>query len=207
MHNLLLPFLLFTLISFFSATSVTAEDMITLRLPQQVIARAVDAVLPYKIDTSSKSISGDITIVSITEIVLDDGLLTCHLHLKGDDLAVTTEIAGHKIRLDVGSTEIDFTTDAAVRFDSKQQILFIRPLVRDLSSGGAGSTADIGQAIVALFNGQEFPVQMQKLEPLLAYTGTKEIKINSRIAYIAAIPKAIQIGLTPMISSRKLTKK
>jgi hypothetical protein len=207
MYRTLLIFLLFSFISFSQAGPARAEDMITLRLPQQVITRAVEAVLPYKIDNISKSVSGNITIVRISDIELDDGMLTCHLHLKGENLAVKTEIAGHKIRLNVGSTEIDFTTDAEVRFDNRQQTLFIKPVVRNLTSGQAGPQADIGQAVVALFNGQEFPVKMQELEPLLADTGTKVIEINSRIAYIAAIPQAIQIGLTPVITSRKMTKK
>lgn len=182
--------------------AANSQEMITLRLPQQIISDAVTALLPYKIDTNSKNISGDITIISISEIELTKDLLTCRLNLAGNDLALSTELAGHKIKLNVGSTEIDFKTDAAIRFDTKQQILYVKPQVRELKSGNNGK-ADIGQALVALFHGQEFPIQMQKLEPLVAKTGTKEIIINSQIAKIKAIPQAIKIGLIPIITAKE----
>lgn len=201
MRKLFITFLLSVVTALVALSTANAQEMITLRLPQQILSQAVTAFLPYKIETNSKTISGDITIVNISEIALAENLLTCRLHITGDNLALSTEIAGHKIKLNVGSTEIDFTTDAAIRFSPKEQVLYIKPLVREIG-GGAGAQADIGQALVALFHGQEFPIEMQKIEPLIARTGTKEITVNSRIAKIAAVPKAIHIGLIPIITSK-----
>lgn len=203
MHKIILCFLFV----FFSAISplshcANAQEMITLMLPQQIISQAITALMPYSIDTQSESISGDITIVNISEIELSEDLLTCRLHIAGNNLAISTELAGHKIKLNVGSTEIDFTTDAAIRFDETQQILYVKPQVRNLQGGNNGK-ADIGQALVALFHGQEFPVQMQKIEPLVAKSGAKEITINSRIARIKAVPQAIKIGLVPVITTNR----
>ncbi len=198
---MILLFSLITAIAPFAHTA-NSQEMITLRLPQQIISEAVTALLPYKIDTNSKNISGDITIINISEIELTNDILTCRLHLAGNDLAISTELAGHKIKLNVGSTEIEFKTDAAIRFDRKEQILYVKPQVRQLTSGTNGK-ADIGQALVALFHGQEFPIQMQRLEPLVAKTGAKKITINSRIVQIKAVPQAIKIGLIPVITTNK----
>ncbi len=163
-----------------------AEDFITLNLPQAVIAKATAAILPLRIDAHSKSIEGDITIINISELQLTDNHLVCRLHLAGTKLAFLTEIAGHEIRLKVGSVEIDFKTDAAIRFDAKKQTLFIKPIVKNVAAGGAGSSADIGQALVAVLNGREFPVTIQELDPLIARTGSKTITINTTIANIEA---------------------
>jgi hypothetical protein len=202
MRKLFLP-LFFTLLALsVSATPVVAKDFITLTLPETVIAKAAAAVLPLRIDAHSKSLEGDITIINISELQLTDNHLACRLHLAGKNLAFLTEIAGHEIRLKVGSVEIDFKTTAEIRFDTKKQILFIKPVIEDVSASGTGSNGDIGQALVALLNGREFPVSLQKLDPLIAKTGAKTITINTTIANIAAKPKFIQLSLVPEISAK-----
>lgn len=180
----------------------TANDIITLNLPETVIAKATTALLPLRIDADSKSIQGDIHIINISELQLTDHHLSCRLHLAGTNLAFLTEIAGHEIKLKVGSVEIDFKTDAAIRFDARKQTLYIKPMVKDVATSGTGSNADIGQALVALLNGREFPITMQDLDPLIARAGSKTITINSTIANIEAKPKSIQLSLFPVITAQ-----
>jgi hypothetical protein len=180
----------------------TAEDFITLNLPETVIAEATAAILPLSIDAHSKSIEGDLRIINISELRLTDDHLACRLHLAGTNLVILTEIAGHEIRLQVGTVEIDFKTEAAIRFDAKQQVLYIRPMVKDVTTSGAASGTDIGQILVALLNDQEFPVAIQDLEPLIARAGSKTITFNSTIADIAAKPQSIQLSLRALVSSR-----
>jgi hypothetical protein len=182
--------------------AAAAEDYITLSLPESVIAKAVQALLPLNIDAHSGSIEGDITIINISSLQLSDDHLSCLLHLAGNNLAFLTEIAGHEIRLKVGSVEVEFKTRAALRFDSKKQTLFVKPMVENLKGKDSGSNADIGQALVSLLNGREFPVNLQKLDPLIARTGTKTVTINNRIADIKVAPKLITLQLTPQISAQ-----
>lgn len=184
------------------ANPAAAEDYITLSLPESVIAKAVQAILPLNIDAHSDSIEGDITIISISGLQLSDNHLSCLLHLAGNNLAFLTEIAGHEIRLKVGSVEVEFKTRAAIRFDSKEQTLYIKPMIENIKDKESGSNADIGQALVALLNGREFPVNLQKMDPLIARTGTKTVTINNRIADIQAAPKLIMLRLTPQISAQ-----
>ncbi|MGW8194551.1 MAG: hypothetical protein ACWGOX_09830 [Desulforhopalus sp.] len=179
-----------------------AEDYITLTLPQSVITKAAKAILPLKIDAHSKSVEGDITIINISDLNLTDNHLACRLHLAGNNLAFLTEIAGHEIRLKVGTVEIDFKANAAIRFDAQQQTLFIKPQVENIPGTTKGGSGDIGQALIALLNGREFPVTLQKLDPLIARTGAKTIIINSRIADIKAAPQIIRLSLAPQISAK-----
>ncbi len=185
-----------------AAKSLMAEEFITLNLPEAVITKAVAAILPLRIDAHSEVIQGDIQIINISELRLTNGHLACRLHLTGTQLALLTEIAGHEIKLQVGSVEIDFKADAAIRFDAKKQILYIKPLVKNVAANAPGSDADIGQALVGLLNGQEFPITMQELDPLIARAGSKTITINSTIADIQARPQAIQLSLRPQVSAR-----
>ena len=189
------------LISATSTPPLAAEDLITINLPETVIAKATAAILPLHIDAHSKSIEGDITIIDISELQLTDNHLACRLHLAGSKLALLTEIAGHEIKLKVGSVEIDFKTDAEIRFDAEKQILFIKPVVNDVSASDTDPNADIGQALIAVLNGREFPVKMQELKPLIARAGSKTITINSTIANIEAKPKSIQLSLRPVVAA------
>lgn len=199
-------FLILFLLSLLTLTAFSspliAEDFITLSLPETVIAKATTAILPLRIDAHSKSIEGDIHIINISELQLTDNHLVCRLHLSGTKLAFLTEIAGHEIRLKVGSVEIDFKTDAAIRFDAKAQTLFIKPLVKEVSASGTGSNADIGQALIAVLNGREFPITMQELDPLIARAGAKTITINTTIANIEAKPKSIQLSLLSSVATQ-----
>ncbi len=190
---------------FFAAVlsgAARAEEFITLNLPQAVITKAAKAVLPLQIDAHSKELEGDITIINISELQLTDSHLACRLHLAGTDLAFLTEIAGHEIRMKVGSVELDFRTDAAIRFDAKQQTLYIKPVVNDVAAGEGGSDADISEALVALLNGREFPVTIQKLDPIIARTGSKTVTINTTIANIEARKNSIQLSLLPAITAQ-----
>jgi hypothetical protein len=199
----LCPLFFFTLVTLAVLTpQAMAKDFITLNLPESVIAKAAATILPLSIDAHSKSIEGDITIINISELQLTENHLACRLQLAGKNLALVTEIAGHEIKLKVGSVEIAFKTNAEIRFDAKKQILFIKPIIEDVTANGTGSNGDIGQALVALLNGREFPVTLQKLDPLIAKTGVKTITINTTIANIAAKPNSIQLSLAPIISAK-----
>ncbi len=199
-YFLSLIFQLLTLVAF--SSPLMAMDFITLNLPETVITKAIAAILPLRIDAHSKSIEGDIDIINISELKLTDNHLACRLHLAGTKLAILAEIAGHEIKLKVGSVEMDFKTDAVIRFDTKKQILYIKPIIKDVAAGNASSSTDIGQALIAVLNGREFPVTMQELDPLIARAGAKTITINTTIANIEAKPKSIQLSLLSSVATK-----
>lgn len=198
MRKLAVSLFLLALLS--GPASALAKDEIILTLPESVIANAAKAILPLKVDANSNSIQGDITIINISNLELTNGHLACNLQLAGNNLAFVTEIAGHEIKLKVGAVEIEFATHAEIRFDAKKQTLFIKPVVKEISSGG--DKGDIGAALVALLNGRDFPVNMKNIDPIIAEAGAKTITINSQIADIAARKDIIELKLVPQISAK-----
>lgn len=203
MYSRLKIFLLTTALLFITVcSSPAAKEPIQLTIPQSVIAEATRALLPMNIDTHSKSVDGDITIINISDLQLTNGHLACRLHLMGNNLALLTEIGGHEIRLKVGSIELDVTANAALRFDAKQQVLYIKPIVKNVQGNGTGPNAEIGKALIAMLNGREFPVELEKFEPLVAQTGVKTVTIDTRIVNIEAKPKLLRLSLQPIITSK-----
>lgn len=179
-----------------------ASDAITLSLPESIITQTTKALLPLRIDANSKILDGDITIINISNLQLTENHLACRLHLAGNNLAFLTEIAGHEIRLKVGSVELDFQTDAALRFDSQKQLLYLKPVVSDMTATGKGANDEIGKAIIALLNGREFPISLKKLEPLVAEAGPKTVTIDTKIEDIKATKDLLVLKLAPVISAR-----
>lgn len=180
---------------------LAAAEPIRLTIPQSVITEVTKNLLPLSIDTHSKSIDGDITIINISNVKLTKGHLACRLHLAGTNLALLTEIAGHDIRLKVGTIELDVTTNAAVRFDTKKQVLYLKPVISNVGAGGSGPNGEIGKALIAMLNGREFPINMQQLDPLVAQAGAKTVTINTQIVNIEAKPEMIQLSLNPVITT------
>jgi len=193
--------LIFLTFSFFLKT-VTANDQITLNLPEKVISQAISAMLPFEIDAHSENMQGKITIINISKLEITDQHLACRLHLAGSNLAFLTEIAGHEIKLKVGSVEIDFKANGALRFDRATQTLYIKPVVTDVAATGDGKNGEIGQALIALLNGREFPVTLQDIDPLIAEVGVKTVTITTRIADIQAKKDHFQFQLIPSITSK-----
>jgi len=196
------PISLVFLTFFLFSWPVLANENITLNLPEKVIDRAITAMLPFDIDAHSKNIQGNITIINISKLEITEQHLSCQLHLAGNNLVFRTEIAGHEIKLKIGSVEIDFNASAALRFDNQKQTLFIKPVVKNVTAKGDKKNGEIGQALIALLNGREFPVTMQKIDPLIAKAGSKIVTISTAIADIQAKKDFLQFQLTPVVTSK-----
>lgn len=202
MNKKILPIYLTLCAFLFAACQAMASGAdISLNLPEKVIAQAITAMLPLDIDANSRNIQGKITIINISKLEISPRHIACQLHLAGSNLVFLTEIAGHEIKLKVGNIEIDFKANSALRFDSAKQTLYIKPVIKDVAANGDGKNGEIGMALITLLNGREFPVTLQKIDPLIAKTGAKTVTISTKIADIQAKQDFLQFQLTPAITS------
>jgi hypothetical protein len=58
-----------------------------------------------------------------------------------------------------------------------------------------------------LLNGQEFPIAMENLQPIVARASNKVLTITTDITGIWIVNGALQFGLAPRISSVPVSKK
>lgn len=177
------------------------NQLITMNLPDAVIAEALKRVLPLTLNSSSSGLEGTITIVGITNFRVKDQQIFCHLDLMGDNLHLVTSVANQDIRLNLGNARADFDCEARIRFDAVREILFIRPTTGDIQSSSALGKGEIAQAIILLVNGREFPVSMQDLKPIMVETSDKVITIRTNIVDIKAVEGALQCSIAPAVST------
>jgi hypothetical protein len=180
--------------------AVPKDKTITLNLPESVLAQAIAEMLPLDIDPASPGLQGSITVSRIDDLKITDQNIFCRLRLSGKKLQILTELAGHQINLKVGEIELNFNCSARLRFDSARQVLYIRLILNDISSPKPSNT-DIGGTLLPLLNNREFPVAIKDLEPLIAQTDVKTVSITMRISDIRAVNGALQLSITPRISS------
>ena len=174
-----------------------AADNIVLSLPESALAQAIAAVTPFSFHSSSNMIQGTITVRGLHNLRLGNNNLRARLDLVGSNLEVITNLAGQQLRMKVGEVALAADVLAELRFDSRRQILFIKPLV-DESQNVVGN--EIGHSLIALLNGREFPLAMQDIKPFVAEIGGKTISITTRVTDIRALPQKLELSLTPKIT-------
>ncbi len=202
MNTIFKTILLFIALLLPVQSPAATTETITLNLPESVLAKAVQAALPLDVDAKSKSLRGTIKIISINNLQLGDKYLSCRLHIAGSNLQIVSELAGHQINLKVGEIELDFDCKARLRFDAATQTLYIRPIVDKMQASQDASQGELGQALISLLNGREFPISMQDMAPLIARTGSKTLIITMKFVNIQARKDMLQFSLLPQVSSK-----
>lgn len=197
--TLLIAVLLFIL----PISPLSADNQsILLRLPEPVVADVISKSLPFSVKPESDSLAGSISVTRIDQLVFQDQALSAALSLNGRDVQLNTSIGGHQIRLNVGNVELDFDVSAQVRFDRQSQTLFIRPLISGLDQQ-TGQNNEAAKLIAALFNDQELPIALDKIQPIITDIGSSKLIIDTLVKDVLLKPGSIDILLTPETSIQK----
>ena len=178
-------------------------ETLTLTIPESVLAEAVRKSLPFLLDTGSDTVEGSIWIQSIENLQLDDQQISGAVTVIGNDILISTSIAGQQLRLKVGTVKLTFNLAADSRFEDASQTLFIKPTVTDLKTEEAQAGDELGVLLIGLFNGREFPLAIDQLQPIIADTGEKKLAIGMRIKNITIARKMLSLHLLPDIRTLK----
>ncbi len=192
----LLLLLLTTTLSF----ATTNRQSISMILPTSIIKEAIAKSLPLDVPIHSKTLLGSIAIDEIKNLQFKENKLSAHITLTGHKLNIVTAIAGHNLRMKIGSLTMGFQCDATTRFDRASQTLFIKPVITNLQSTDESKTS-IASTIALLFNDQEFPLQIKKLQPIVTDTGKKILNISMNITGINLRPDSLLLSISPIIKT------
>jgi len=191
----------------FFALAASQEETILMTLPEAMLAKTINQAVPLHISPDSKTFNGSIFINSIKNLQIDDGAVSALLDIVGKDILVTTEVAGHQLRLKLGTVQLDFNVTANIRYDQPAQTLYIKPVVSDINTSGDTQGTEVATLLVSLFNGKEFPIAIQKLQPIITDTGSKQVAINLQISDILLVKNAVTLYLLPAVQTIVPAKK
>ncbi len=197
--TLFTPFLCLLL----SATQLLAGsgNLISLKLPEPVIASAVTKCLPIPIDTSSDSIGGSLFIKTIDNLRLESGAVSAHIVLIGNGIRIKTSIAGHEIQLNLGNVQLDFNTTAHVRYEPKKQTLLITPTITDIGRTQQQKSQELATLLTGLLNNRVFPIKIEQLQPTITDLGNRQLAFNVIIQEIHIRKNALLLYLIPDIKT------
>ncbi len=101
---------------------------------------------------------------------------------------------------------MDFNISADTRYDEPSQTLFIKPTVTDLKTQDGQTGDELGNLLIGLFNGREFPLEIDKLQPIITDTGTKKLAIEMQINDVTISKNLLTMRLLPLIKTIKRKK-
>ncbi len=200
LHPVTRPVLLLLILLLFTPEPAKSAETITLTLPQGVLARVVKEVMPMKIDPRASGVPGMrgvLEIKNISALKIYRGGLSCRLQMRGDNLGLATNIGGQNLNLNIGSLAIDSKLDANLRFDPKKQILYLRPTIKKTTTGQQAA-----DPFLAAINGNELPIALQPLQPIISRAGSRTVAIGGRIVDIRAENGRLRLQVQPTVSSR-----
>ena len=177
------------------------SESITLRLPEATLTDILHQTLPIPVDQSGGPLTGSIVVTSIDELHLTDGGVSALLGLAGNDLQVNTTVAGHQLRVNIGSADLDFALTATLRYDQAQNTLFITPQVSAQNGQEVGQSTDTAALLAGLFNGREFPVAIDRLGPLVTEVGDRKLTIDLHLVAVTVVPQALVLTFQPKVSA------
>ncbi|MBE0582620.1 MAG: hypothetical protein IH612_02525 [Desulfofustis sp.] len=184
-----------------TGTLAMGNETVTLRLPESILAEVLAKSLPILIEQPDGLLSGNVAINSIDQLRLADRTLSALIGLTGTDLQVSTTVAGHQLRLNIGSVDMDFALSASLRYDQAQRTLFVVPQVSELDQKNTSQANETGALLAGLFNGREFPIAIDRLQPLVTVAGDKRLTIDLQVEDVLASPQALVLSLKPTISA------
>ncbi len=194
----LLTSLLLILLTGTLSFAAPKQEAITMTLPASVIKDAIHKTLPLDFKIQSNTLVGSVSIDRIDNLQFQQNKLSSRITLTGHKLNLVTSIAGHDLRMKIGSLTMNFQCDATIRFDKPSQTLYLKPVITELQSTDAQKT-DIASTVVLLFNNREFPLQIEKLKPIVTDTGDKLLNISMDIVSITLQPNSLLLSIAPQI--------
>lgn len=176
-----------------------ADETILLSLPQSVIAETVSKSLPIQFKEASETLAGTIAITRLDNLLIKDQALSGLISLSGRDMEINTSFGSQQIRVNVGNVDLSFTVSATTHYDKAARTLLLHPTVTGLDDQGS-QNGDIGKLIIALFNDQDIPITLDKLQPIITDIGSKKLIIDTQVEDVVLKPGKLNIFLMSQTS-------
>lgn len=151
---------------------------ITLTLPIATLHQALSSILPLPIEQQNKNSNfrGTFVIDSISRLAVKQNTIALKGQISGRNMAVNAQVGGQTIQIKLGQLVLPFSCDIALRYDQQKKILFLWPTFYNQAQQQDPAAASLGPLLDSL--SQEYPLPLEKLDPLIGKLGTTPIFIQ-----------------------------
>jgi len=184
----------FSLFIPYSSATTDKKNEITIVIPEKVVAKFINDVLPIEI-TRPKGYSGVIWVKSIDKLKLGINKVSFSVNMCGKDVKYTAKIGNLSTILNLGNIDISFNCEASIRYDKEKNILYMRPKIMEKGNGNEL----LWPLLAILMNDKEYPVEIQKLKPIITEFSSKTATINMDISDVYITNNRLFIGIRPTL--------
>lgn len=171
------------------------KEEMTIAIPEELMVEFINDTLPVKI-TRKKSFSGVIWIESIDRLKLGNDKISFSMELRGENITYKRNIGKKPVEMQFGDVRLAFGCEAAIRYDKGRNILYVKPEINQEKT----DEQVLVPLLASLIEGREFPIEIQKMEPIITKIGDKSLTINMDISNIFILNSILFIGITPKVN-------
>ena len=166
----------------------------TLIVPTGVLADLIQNALPIEIEKDEDfDFSGKMWVQSIESLRLGKNAVYLKIHVYGKDVQYSRKIGRFGAAMRFGDVRMSFNCSASIRYDQKKRMLILYPKISP-----AEKQHDILTPLfMALINENEFPIQIEKLQPIVTQLGEKTLTVNMDITSITTQSEKLMLGISP----------
>lgn len=177
-----------------SSATPDGKNEISVVIPAEVLTRFVNDALPVAI-TKGRDFSGVVWVQSIDRLKLEINTVSCSVHIRGEDITYTGKIGDLPASVSLGTFDASLNCEASIRYDEEKQILYVKPTIMEETDRGEV----LWSLLVALIGEREYPIEIQKLRPMIAWFGKSSVKTGMDISSICTANNRLFIGIRPRV--------
>jgi len=172
------------------------DNEITMVIPARILQGFINEVLPVEI-TANKKISGILWIRSIEGLRLGLNTLWFTATIHGENVAYQGKIGGLPANLHFGTVDSTLNCETSIQYDTKKHVLYIQP--RAVEEGKKGDV--LWLLLVSILSGRQYPVEVQKIKPIVAKVSNKTVEIDMEISNIHTTNDRLFIAMRPTVKT------
>jgi hypothetical protein len=197
--------LLFLLVSLSTAQVDGLKEM-TVVFPAQSVSRAIQPLLPYKIDLGQNFI-GSFFVQSIENLRIEKGRILFSSLIHGKDIKYATKIGNQVVNFVVGDVNLPGSWEVSFKFDKIKKKLLITPKLQNSKDEKEFSPGDaLLNTLLTALSGLEYPVELNNLKPVKSEFYNQLLTLNTVISDIYGADNKLFLELIPTVQIHSLNE-
>jgi hypothetical protein len=182
-----------------SAAQVDSLKEMTVVVPAQSLEKAIQPLLPYKIDLG-KNFIGSFFLKSIENIKIKNDKILFSSLISGKDIKYATKIGKQVVNFVVGDVNLPSRWEVSFKYDKVQKKLLITPYLQGTKNDKEFSQGDaLLNALLTALSSIEYPIALDKLKPVKSEFNNQLLTLNTDIADIYALNDKLFIEIIPTV--------
>ncbi len=186
------------------AKNVKAND-IRITVPHNVITDIIKAALPLNLE-KGPYLKGALWIHAIDHLKIGSDKVAFDMNIRGKDIKFETQLGNQALLMDIGNINAAFSCNASLRYDASKRLLYITPHILQKQDQNKANKIEANLLqLLSLANGVEYPIEIQKLQPLITQISGDQFNIYMDITNIHTKNDKVFISLRPKVKKVKPT--